>query len=200
MQKPAAVVPPPQAVSLPPVPATPPLPNWPANDKPVDAKVVLDSKGLSIVAANSSLQQILDQVATDTGAKVEGMSGDQRIFGAYGPGPARDVIAQLLDGSDYNVLIVGDLAAGVPLQIVLSSRPSGPAPAYRNNPAEDEVEVEPPPPPPEPQPMPLPMQNPGPPNRGFIQPQMQSGFPQRQFPGQPQGQETNQQPNGNQPQ
>jgi len=166
------------------------MPNWPANDKPVDATVVWDSHGLRIVAANSSLRQILDQVATETGAKLEGMNGDQRVFGSFGPGPARDVITQLLDGSGYNVLILGD-QDGAPRQIMLSSRPNGPAPVYRNNPADEEVEIEPPPP--EPQPMPMPMQNPEPPNRGVIQPQMQMGFPPRPIPGPPQGQEPNQQ-------
>jgi hypothetical protein len=200
--KPAAVAPP-QAAYTPPIPVTPPPPNWPANDKPVDATVMWDSKGLSIVAANSSLQQILNQVATETGAKVDGMNADQRVFGSYGPGPARDVIGQLLDGSGYNVLMIGGEGSGAPRQILLSSRPTGPAPmSNSNNQAEEEVEAEPPPPP-EPQPMPMPMQNPEPPNRGVIQPQLQGPFGTRPFPGQvqgqPQGQDQNQ-PNGNQPQ
>ena len=36
------------------------------------------------------------------------MNVDQRVFGTYGRGPARDVIAQLLDGSGYDVLMIGD--------------------------------------------------------------------------------------------
>ena len=202
-QKPAAATPSPvPAAVTPPVAAAPPPPNWPANDKPADAAVMWDSKGLSIVAANSSLQQILEQVATETGAKVDGMNGDQRVFGKYGPGPAREVIAQLLDGSGYNVLMIGDQGGGAPRQIVLSSRPSGPAPVYNgNNQAEEEVEAEPPPPPPPPEPQPMPAQNPVAPNRGMIQPQMQGPFGTRPFPGQAAGQDPNQQqPNGNQQQ
>jgi hypothetical protein len=107
--------------------ALPPPPDWPTNDPPAAATVVYDSRGLSIVAANSSLSQILKDVSTDTGAKVEGLGTDphmtdQRIFGTYGPGPARDVLSQLLDGSGYNILMVGDRGQGTPRRIVLSAQ------------------------------------------------------------------------------
>ena len=95
---------------------------WPANEKPRDAAITWDSHGLFINANNSSLQQILKDVATATGATVEGLNGDQRIFGAYGPGKARDVLTELLRGTTYNVLMVGDQGEGTPRQIVLSSR------------------------------------------------------------------------------
>ena len=123
-KKPAAAVPvPPPQPAPPPAPVLPPPPNWPANDLPAAASVVFDSHGLSIVASNSSLAQILKDVATDTGAKVEGMGADERIFGTYGPGPPRDVLRQLLDGSGYNVLMVGDRGAGTPRRIVLTIPP-----------------------------------------------------------------------------
>ncbi len=123
-KKPLAAVPAPQPQpALPPAPVLPPPPNWPANDLPAAASVVFDSRGLLIVASNSSLAQILKDVSTDTGAKVEGMGADQRIFGTYGPGPARDVLSQLLDGSGYNVLMVGDRGAGTPRRIVLTIPP-----------------------------------------------------------------------------
>jgi hypothetical protein len=63
-------------------------------------------------ATNSSLQQILSDVSTATGVKVEGTPGDQRVYGSYGPAPARDVLSQLLDGSGYNVLMIGDQGEG----------------------------------------------------------------------------------------
>ena len=123
-KKPSAAVPAPQPQPVPPpAPALPPAPNWPANDLPGAASVVYDSRGLLIVASNSSLTQILKDIATDTGAKVEGMGADERIFGTYGPGPARDVLRQLLDGSGYNVLMVGDRGAGTPRRIVLTIPP-----------------------------------------------------------------------------
>jgi len=107
---------------LPPVPE---LPAWPVNEKPAQAAVTWDSRGLRIEAQNSSLQQILQDVATATGAKVEGMGADERIFGAYGPAPARDVISQLLEGSGYNVIMIGEQGQGTPRQIVLSERSPG---------------------------------------------------------------------------
>ena len=85
------------------------MPNWPVNDKPSPASVVWDATGLRINASNSSLQQILNEVSTDTGTKVEGFGADQRVYGSYGPGQARDVLSQLLQGSGYNVLLAGDL-------------------------------------------------------------------------------------------
>jgi hypothetical protein len=120
------------APAAPPAPVAPPLPHWPVNDQPAEATVVWDSRGLLIQATNSSLDQILKDVSLKTGAKVEGLGADQRIFGIYGPGPARDVLAQLLDGSGYNILMIGDRGAGTPRRIVLSGRPTGPAPTPGN--------------------------------------------------------------------
>ncbi len=110
---------------VPEVPKAPEPPKWPVNDPPNPASVIWDSKGLSINANNSSLQQILLDVETATGAKIEGMGSDERIFGVYGPGLARDVVTQLLHGSSYNLLMIGDLGKGAPRQIVLSSRGKG---------------------------------------------------------------------------
>jgi hypothetical protein len=133
----------------------PPPPDWPINDKPAAATVVWDSHGLRIDASNSSLEQILKDVSTDTGAKVEGLNADQRVFGTYGPGPARDVLSDLLDGAGYNVLMIGDQGEGTPREIVLSAPPSGPAPTGNNRSLASEEDYEPepePPPPPEPAP------------------------------------------------
>lgn len=135
------------AQPAPPVPPAPIDPHWPANDRPNQASVTWDSHGLRIEASNSSLQQILKDVATVTGAKVEGMAADERVFGAYGPGLARDVVSQLLQGSSYNVLMIGDQGQGAPRQIVLSSRHSGnapntPAAADANGNGDDESDVD----------------------------------------------------------
>jgi hypothetical protein len=128
--------------------------------------VVWDSHGLRIEAQNSSLRQILSDVAVETGTKIEGMSSDQRVYGAYGPGQARDVLSQLLLGSGYNVLLAGDLGLGAPREIVLSPRRvSGVTSAAADRPAQDnmdedspdnEVEEQPEPPPP------IPVQDPTP--------------------------------------
>jgi hypothetical protein len=105
--------------------AVPEAPHWPVNDKASDAAITWDSHGLRIEAANSSLHKILKDVSTITGAKVEGLGPDERVFGAYGPGLARDVLSQLLQGAGYNVLMIGDQGQGAPREIVLSSRNAG---------------------------------------------------------------------------
>jgi len=144
------------------VPPPPEKPNWPAFAEPAQASVVWNSNGLSIDAANSSLQQILKDVSTATGIKVDGFGTDERIFGAYGPGNPGDVLSQLLQGSGYNVLMIGDLAPGTPRHIILSARQTGVSqPQPRNNQSgnqdenEQEEQVVQEPEPPQPQTMPL---------------------------------------------
>jgi hypothetical protein len=205
--KPSPATPSEPAATAAPAPVAPPPPNWPINDKPVTASVVWDSRGLMIDADNSSLDQILKDVSTDTGAKVEGMGADQRVFGTYGPGPARQVLSDLLDGTGYNVLMFGDQGEGTPREIVLSAPPSGPAPANnnRNLATEEEYEPEPQPepmPPPEPAPSASEPASPGPPlPRTPQQMQMyQQEMQQRQQQYQQQFQQQYpQQPNENQP-
>ncbi len=161
------VVPEPAPVVTPPPPE---LPKWPVNDAAGPASVVLDSTGLRIDASNSSLQAILKEVSTETGVKVEGLSGDERIYGVYGPGRPRDVLTQLLNGSAYNVLMIGDQGQGSPRELVLTARQTGPAqPAVRNNTNNEEDDVEEPPavvePPAQPNP-PQPTRPPGAPTPG----------------------------------
>ena len=116
------VAPAPEVVQAPP---PPPMPSWPVNARPNPPSVVWDASGLRINASNSSLQQILSEVSTDTGSKVVGNVPDQRVFGSYGPGQASEVLLQLLQGSGYNVLLAGDLGRGAPSQIVLTPRRAG---------------------------------------------------------------------------
>lgn len=86
------------------------------------AIVTWNSQGLEVEAWNSSLNQILQDVAAKTGARLEGLTRDQRIFGTYGPGPGYDVLSKLLEGSGYNMLMFGSHDARPPLTIVLSVR------------------------------------------------------------------------------
>jgi hypothetical protein len=128
------------------------------NDAPGKPAVTWDSHGLRIDATNASLHQILNEVSAATGAKVEGLGSDERVFGEYGPGEARDVLGQLLNGSGYNVLMIGDQGEGTPRQIVLSARSKGNSPPAANHPQpqdmpdedvpeQPETEEQPPPPP-----------------------------------------------------
>ena len=113
------------------------------------------------------------RISTDTGAKVEGLSGDERVFGDFGPGQPRDVLSELLSGVNYNVLIVGDEALGEPLHVMLSPRPTGPAPNNRSQPQEQEEEFQPEPEeqPYQPPPVIRPPINPQPPNNRPMTPQ-----------------------------
>jgi hypothetical protein len=155
----------PAVVAEPAAPASPPTPNWPINSRPAPASVVWSNGGLRIDATNSSLQQILSDVSTATGTKVEGLNEDQRVFGEFGPGQARDVLSQLLAGYGFNVLIIGDQGQGVPRQIVLSVRHTVGAPPVAANSAQDESDDDIPDPQvdtqPQPPPVPQPARPPG---------------------------------------
>jgi hypothetical protein len=122
------------------VPPQPPAPDWPINNQPAPAKVAWNSPQLRIDAENSSLDQILTDVATATGAEVVGLAGDQRVFGSFGPGTTRDVLSQLLQGTGYNIMMVGDQGQGVPKQIVLSARSTAKAQPGTAHPTPDENE------------------------------------------------------------
>jgi hypothetical protein len=61
-----------------------------------------------------------------TGALLELPAGrNERVFGRWGPGPARDVLAALFNGSRFNYLMLGTTANPAGLsRIVLSLRPT----------------------------------------------------------------------------
>ena len=181
-----AVQPPPVAAPAAPValapitPLVPATPNWPAFNQAAQAAVLWDSHGLSINAANSSLQQILKDVSMATGTTVEGLTTDQRVFGNFGPGQARDVLSQLLQGSGYNVLMIGDQGQGVPRQLLLSARQGGGGqPASAGRPSQPSSEEEDADEPAANQPAASP--EPGPPSRPGFTP----GYPQAGPPGAP---------------
>lgn len=114
-------------------PPEPPAPKWPVNDAAVPASVVWNGRDLSIAASNATLGQILHDVSTATGLKVNGLDGytdkedGQRIYGSYGPASERDVLIQLLDGSGYNVLMIGNQGEGTPRELVLTAKAATPA-------------------------------------------------------------------------
>lgn len=128
-------VPRPAAFSMAPAPAVPaatPLAPDPREapsllDKPAQpAKVKLAAGQLSVDADNSSLSEILHQLAASSGMTVDGITQDQRIFGDYGPGNPRDILSSLLDDAGYNVLMVGSTADGAPRQLILTQRSNAP--------------------------------------------------------------------------
>ena len=85
-----------------------------------EAQIVFDNNSLSIHADNSSLAAILHQVAARSGMKIDGLGSDERVFGSFGPGAPRDVLADLLNGTAYNLVLLGDLSNGAPRELILS--------------------------------------------------------------------------------
>jgi hypothetical protein len=135
-----------------------------------EAQIVIGEDSLSIRADNSSLAAILHQIAEKSGMKVEGLGGDERVFGNFGPGAPRDVLAELLDGTAYNLVLLGDVNNGVPRELILSPATHGgttvasAAPQANAEDASNEQEtadVPPPPTPDVPPPGTTPAPNPG---------------------------------------
>jgi hypothetical protein len=120
-----------------------------------EAQVVFAGDRLSIHADNSSLSAILQQVASKSGMKMDGLGGDERVFGTFGPGAPRDVLADLLNGTAYNVVLLGDLSNGAPRELILTpvtrgAAASAQAPQVSPDEANNEPEsAEVPPPPPD---------------------------------------------------
>ena len=114
-----------------PVPPPQPVPTVAPNllDQPATpATVTASGNELTVTAQNSSLSQILHQVSSKTGMKLDGMSTDERVFGNFGPASPREVLTSLLNGTSYNLIMVGDLPNGAPRELLLSRRSGGPVP------------------------------------------------------------------------
>jgi hypothetical protein len=73
----------------------------------VPPQVSYQNNQLTIVAPNSTLADILRAVRKQTGAEIEIPSATERVVTHLGPGPARDVMAELLNGSKFNYILLG---------------------------------------------------------------------------------------------
>jgi hypothetical protein len=111
-----------------PPPQPPPKPPTPAQLPAKPPEVILEDRQLWILADNSTLGDILNQVRTRTGAVIEVASGDvsERVMGRFGPGPARDVLSALLNGSHFNYVLTspGNDPTGLS-HVVLIPKPAG---------------------------------------------------------------------------
>jgi hypothetical protein len=117
---------------------------------------------LSVSADNSSLNQILRQIGSDTGMKITGGVTDERVFGQYGPAPADQILSDLLGGTGSNmVLVYRDGPA--PAELILTPRQGGPTPPNPNAATLDDrpERVEPQEAPPTQAVQPAPVQTPG---------------------------------------
>jgi hypothetical protein len=109
-------------------PPAPPL--TPEQMPPVPPQVTYQNGQLTIVAQNSSLRDILTAVGVQTGASLEMPpgAGDERAVVRLGPAAPRDVIAALLQGSNFDYILLGSPGNPNALRrIILSPRGNAPA-------------------------------------------------------------------------
>jgi len=93
----------------------------PAEQSAQPAKVEFNRGKVTIQADNSSLVAILREVSRQTGMTISGLNQDRRVYGEYGPGSVAAVLAQLLDGSGYNYVILNRGAGNSPAKLLLTS-------------------------------------------------------------------------------
>jgi hypothetical protein len=121
----------PASSTLPATPATtpepPPVPLTPSQRPPQRAQVTYTDGTLSVAADNASLNQILRQIASNTGMKITGGVADERVFGQYGPDSPTQVLAALLEGTGSNMILVHHDGGG-PSELILTPRQGGPTP------------------------------------------------------------------------
>jgi hypothetical protein len=125
-------------------PASPPTPQAPPPPPPLT--VGFQNGLLSIAADRASLAEVLYQIQVQTGTEIVVPSGaeQEKVSATLGPALASDVLAQLLDGSPYNLIILGSFEDSSSLnQVILTPKVPGIPPV---NP------MAPPPPPPAPEP------------------------------------------------
>ena len=109
-----------------PQPALPPPPST-LEQMPTSAPQVSFRNGqLMIVANNSTLGDVLRAVRNQTGAEVEiPANATERVVGQFGPGPARDVLAVLLNGSHFNYVMLGSAVNPNGIDRVILTHKSG---------------------------------------------------------------------------
>jgi hypothetical protein len=117
----------PSAVVLPSGPTGVPVPQIPLDVQPaVPPQVSYQNNELTIVAPNSTLADILRAVRKQTGAEIEIPAAPERVVTHLGPGPARDVVAELLNGSRFNYVLLGSPADEATLTRVVLVAKTGP--------------------------------------------------------------------------
>jgi hypothetical protein len=120
----------------PPLPSGPqgPVPQVPLDAIPAVAPQVSYEGGLlTIIAPNSTLGDILRGVRKHTAADIDvPATASERVVTRLGPGPAREVMAELLNGSRFNYILLGspdDANTLVRVVLVAKTGPDTPEPA-----------------------------------------------------------------------
>ncbi len=93
---------------------------------------------MTISAQNSTLGDILKAVRAQTGATIDlPGTASERVVGQFGPAPARDVLASLLNGSHFNYLLLGSATDPNALdKVILMAKSGGSAESNPQPPAE----------------------------------------------------------------
>ena len=116
------------SVPTPPVP-TPPVPPPPP---PKPALEVSFRRGLLSINSNkATMSEVLFAIHQQTGAEIAIPAGaeQEQVVVNIAPAPAPEVLAQLLNGSKFNFLILSSSTDPYSLdRVILSSRPEGPTP------------------------------------------------------------------------
>lgn len=126
-------------------------------------RVSLQGGKLRVWSNGASLSEVLYEIHRRTGADIPipSVAWNERVVVDLGPGPARDVLADLLNGSPFNFVIVGEqgdpsLVSSVQLTLRDNkAEPQSPASPSSPPPADATPELPPQPgPPPQPEPQP----------------------------------------------
>jgi hypothetical protein len=124
----------PQKKKDPPPLVLPPLPAGPLSQVPMDQipenppKVTYEKGLLTIFAENATLGEILKQVRKLTKATIDlpPNGAPERVVTAIGPGAPRDVLAALLNGTQFNYVILGSTAdPTIVASVILTPKPGG---------------------------------------------------------------------------
>jgi hypothetical protein len=91
----------------------------PANVEYADGQV-------AVLAENSSLSEIIRDVAKRAGMAVKGSVVDERVFGKYGPAAPAEVLSKLLQGTSSNMLVLSGISH-VP-ELILTPKQGGTTP------------------------------------------------------------------------
>jgi hypothetical protein len=95
------------------------------------AEVTYASGLISVNANNSSLNQILREIARQTGMKITGGVHEERVFGHYGPAAPEVILSTLIDSNSTN-MVLRETASSEPRELILTPRNGGASPPNPN--------------------------------------------------------------------
>ena len=109
------------------VPASPPVELTPAQKPAVPPQVTYHNGELTIIAENCTIGDVMRAVHSQTGAVIDlPPNASERVASRVGPGAPRDVLVSLLNGSDFNYVLLGSTTDPKAIQhIILTTKEMG---------------------------------------------------------------------------